>query len=79
MGLILLQLNYQLRNEARRVPLPVLLDSDTKVGTLYKAEAIPETVVVGKDGAVRKVFVGAGPSTERELREAVEAAMKASK
>jgi len=28
------------------------------VGKAYMAEAIPETVVIGKDGVVRKVVVG---------------------
>ena len=59
--------------------VPVLLDSDSAVGQSYKADAIPETVVIGKDGNVRKVLVGAGPDTEQKLREAVEAAQKAAK
>jgi len=65
--------------KSKGLTLPVLLDSDGKVGNKYKADAIPETVVIGKDGTVRKVFVGAGPNTEKSLREAVETAMKASK
>jgi len=65
--------------KSKNMSLPVLLDGDSKVGQNYKANAIPETVVVGKDGVVRKVFVGAGPTTEKDLREAVDAAMKAAK
>ena len=63
----------------KSLSVPVLLDSDSNVGQSYKADAIPETVVIGKDGNVRKVFVGAGPDTEQKLREAVEAAQKAAK
>jgi peroxiredoxin/outer membrane lipoprotein-sorting protein len=63
--------------KSKNLTLPVLLDSDSKIGQAYKAEAIPQTVVIGKDGAVRKVFVGAGPNTETQLREAIEAALKA--
>ena len=40
--------------------IPVLLDTDGKVGASYGANAIPETVVVGRDGTVKAVFVGSG-------------------
>src|SRR5439155_9868447 len=63
---------------SKKLTLPVLLDTDSKVGESYKANAIPETVVIGKDGIVRKVFVGAGPDSESKIREVVQAAMKAS-
>jgi thiol-disulfide isomerase/thioredoxin len=53
--------------------LPVLLDVDGKVGESYKADAIPETVVVGKDGIVAKVFVGGGH--EDGIRDAVDRAL----
>ena len=65
--------------KSKGLTVPVLLDSDSKVGESYKANAIPETVVIGKDGIVRKVFVGAGPDTETKLREAIEEAVKATK
>ena len=58
--------------------VPVLLDSDGAVGQAYRASGIPETVVIGKDGKVKKVIVGfGGEATSKELKEAVEAAMKA--
>jgi peroxiredoxin len=40
--------------------IPVLLDTDGKVGSSYGATAIPQTVVIGRDGNVRAVFVGSG-------------------
>lgn len=55
---------------------PVLLDSTGKVGGLYKANAIPQTVVVAKDGTVKKVFVGFSTEMETQLRQTVEEAMK---
>lgn len=55
--------------------LPVLLDQNGSVGQQYLASAIPETVVIGKDGTVAHVFVGAGPDTAEKLKAAVEAAM----
>lgn len=56
---------------------PVLLDTDGAVAQAYKASAIPQTVVIGKDGKVAKVFVGfSGEETAREMKAAVEKAMK---
>jgi peroxiredoxin len=56
---------------------PVLLDADGSVSQAYRATGIPQTVVIGKDGVVRKVIVGfGGEPTAQELKQAVEAAMK---
>ena len=56
---------------------PVLLDKDGAVAQAYKANAIPQTVVIGKDGNVAKVFVGfGGEESAKKLKEAVEQAMK---
>jgi peroxiredoxin len=46
------------------------------VSALYKAPPIPQTFIIGKDGKVRKVFVGYGPGVEKTIREAVDAAMR---
>ena len=54
---------------------PVLLD-DGGVAQHYKVNGIPQTVVVGKDGVVKNVFVGFGPGAGAKLDRAVEAAMK---
>jgi thiol-disulfide isomerase/thioredoxin len=53
--------------------LPVLLDTDAKAAVAYGATAIPETVVVGRDGVVRNVFVGAGQA--QDIAAAVTAAL----
>jgi peroxiredoxin/outer membrane lipoprotein-sorting protein len=58
-----------------KLSLPVILDTDGKVADLYKVEPIPQTVVIGKDGKVKAVFVGIGPNTPSELRKAVESAL----
>ena len=63
--------------KSKKLTLDVLLDPDSKIGQEYKAQAIPETVVINKDGTVRAVFVGAGPDTEEKLKAQVEAALKA--
>jgi peroxiredoxin len=53
--------------------IPVLLDADGKVSLAYGASAIPETVVVGRDGKVRNIFVGAGqePDIAAAIQDAV--------
>jgi methionine-S-sulfoxide reductase len=60
---------------SNRFTFPVLMDSDGAAAQAYGAEAIPQTVVIGKDGKVRKVFVGIGQENERAIRAAVEAAL----
>ena len=55
--------------------LTVALDGEGKAGELYKVTGIPQTVIIGKDGKVMKVHVGANPATfkselTRELKEA---------
>lgn len=60
--------------EAKKLTLPVLLDPTGDVNTRYKAEAIPETIVIGKDGVIRNVFVGLA---EDEVHKAVDDAVKA--
>jgi thiol-disulfide isomerase/thioredoxin len=53
------------------IPYPVVLDQGL-VGGLYKVEALPTLVVVGRDGRLRKSFVGytSARSLDSALREA---------
>ena len=54
------------------------MPTDGKVAMEYKASGIPQTVVIGKDGKVKKVIVGfGGEASTKELKDAVDAAMKA--
>jgi thiol-disulfide isomerase/thioredoxin len=46
-----------------------------KTMTQYKIAGIPTTVIVGRDGKVRKVFVGFGDGSEGPMDEAVKAAL----
>ena len=58
---------------------PVLLDADGAVSQAYRAKGIPQTVVIGKDGTVKKVIVGfGGEETAKELKAAVDQALSAS-
>jgi peroxiredoxin len=59
-----------------KLTLPVLLDAEGKVGAQYGVEGIPQTVVIGRDGKVKKVYVGFGDELVPELRRVVEDAMK---
>lgn len=61
----------------KKLTLPVLLDGDGVVGEAYAVRAIPQTVVIGKDGKVRKVFIGIPPGGEADIAKAVDAAMEA--
>ena len=62
---------------AKKLTMTVLFDNDEqKVAEKYGVQGIPQTVVIGKDGTVKKVFVGFGPGTEEEMRKIVEEAMK---
>ena len=63
--------------EATKLKTPVLLDGDGSVAQKYHANAIPQTVVIGKDGKVLKVMVGFNPEkSPQELKEVVEKALK---
>jgi thiol-disulfide isomerase/thioredoxin len=56
---------------AHRIPYPVVIDDGT-VGALYKVEALPSLVVIGRDGLIRKSFIGytTEGALDRALREA---------
>jgi len=41
----------------------------------YRIEGLPTTIVIGRDGKVKKVFIGVTPDTAKELDAAVEAAL----
>jgi peroxiredoxin len=59
---------------SKGLSLPVLLDDSSVAGTAYGVLGIPQTVIVGADGRVRKVIVGADPdSIRREIDAAVAA------
>ena len=54
----------------------VLLDKDGKMVKDYGVSGFPTTVVVGRDGTVKNVFLGLTPDSPKKLDEAVAAALK---
>ncbi len=57
----------------------VALDRDGVVAERYAAHAIPQTVVIDREGKVTRLFVGGGPHLGDQLREALRALMPAEK
>lgn len=55
------------------IKVDVALDKTGEVAQAYKAEAIPQTVIIGKDGTVQVVHVGLLPNLEEELTQNLEA------
>ncbi|MDB5349869.1 MAG: thiol-disulfide isomerase-like thioredoxin [Planctomycetota bacterium] len=62
--------------ERHKLHPAVALDRDGAVAEKYMANAIPQTVVVNRDGTVARLFIGGGPSFEANLREALTAVVK---
>lgn len=51
------------------------LDIKGDFGRAYLVQGIPTTVIVGRDGVIKKVFVGFGPGREKEIKDAVNKAL----
>ena len=58
--------------EDSELKVSIALDKDGAVGRAYGAEAIPQTVLVGKDGSVQVVVVGTSPNLEAQLTKNLE-------
>jgi thiol-disulfide isomerase/thioredoxin len=65
--------------ERHKLKITVALDRDGVVADRYKAVAIPQTVVVNREGTIARLFVGGGPHFEDQLREAVKAVLAGEK
>jgi len=62
--------------EKVKLKMPILLDSEGEMGTAYQIQPIPETVLIGKDGIVKKVIVSADPEDTETMRQAIEEELK---
>ncbi|HEY2251020.1 MAG TPA: redoxin domain-containing protein, partial [Planctomycetaceae bacterium] len=57
--------------ERHKLDLTVALDRDGVVAGKYQATAIPQTVVIDREGKIVRVFIGGGPQFEDQLRTAL--------
>jgi len=55
----------------KTLTIPVLLDKEGNVAKQYLVTGIPQTVVIGKDGVVKKAIVGFNPDGDQEMRDLI--------
>jgi len=65
--------------DRQKLVLTVALDRDGIVADKYKAVAIPQTVIIDRDGKVARLFVGGGPHLQDQLRDALKAVLAGDK
>ncbi len=65
--------------ESQELDLTVLLDTQGSVAAQYKANAIPQTVIIGRDGTVQVVHVGSYLDLEAEITSELTALTKGEK
>jgi thiol-disulfide isomerase/thioredoxin len=53
----------------------VLLDVDGQAAAAYAANAIPQTVIIDREGVITHVFVGGGPKFVEQFRQALQASV----
>ncbi len=58
-----------------QLDMPVALDRQGRVAEQYGASAIPQTVIISRDGVVQRLFVGAGNHFDEQLRAALRAVL----
>ncbi len=58
--------------EKMKINPVVVLDADGTVAKSYQATAIPQTVIIDREGKVKHVFVGGGGATEAKIRESLD-------
>jgi thiol-disulfide isomerase/thioredoxin len=56
-------------------PFPVLLDSDRSMGADYRANSLPTSVIVGRDGTVRAVIGGWTQQSAQQISDAIDTAL----
>ena len=61
----------------QNLELPVALDADQNVQTLYGATSIPRMILIGKDGTVQAVHAGFSPELGKDLREQLDTLFEA--
>jgi len=59
----------------QKLSVPVVIDADGKVEEAYGVEGYPTTVIIGRDGKVRKVFAGVPIEGEEVILRAIDAVL----
>ena len=57
--------------ERHKLQLTVAMDIDGVAAAKYQATAIPQTVIIDREGKVARLFVGGGPKLADQLRDAL--------
>ncbi len=65
--------------DRQNLKLTVALDRDGAVAEKYKAAAIPQTVIIDRNGKVARLFVGGGPRLEEQIRQALKSVLSGEK
>jgi peroxiredoxin len=58
--------------ERHKFKAPVAIDRDGAVAAKYAVTAIPQTVVIDREGKVARLFVGGGKATAEGLKKALQ-------
>jgi thiol-disulfide isomerase/thioredoxin len=58
------------------VSFPILYDPESKVSTLYKVQAMPTTVLVGRDGSMRFIHHGYKAGYENDYQTQIRALLR---
>lgn len=58
-----------------KLKMPVAMDRDGRTAERYGATAIPQTVIIDREGKVARLFVGGGPRFGDQLRAALDAVL----
>jgi peroxiredoxin len=61
--------------EQNKYTFQIPMDADGATMKDYMVHGIPTTVIVGRDGKVKKVFIGYGDDSAEKVKKAVEAAL----
>ena len=57
----------------------VALDREGTIAEKYQANAYPQTVIIGREGNISRLFVGGGSNLDEQLRDAIKATLSGEK
>jgi thiol-disulfide isomerase/thioredoxin len=72
------QIKAMLERHQLHIPR-VALDKDGAIAEKYQAHAIPQTVVISREGKISRLFIGGGPHLDDQLRDAIKATLSGEK